>query len=455
MSRVFSVTKTNGFLPRNDPLEHLPEQFSALELLLQRMPLKTATGENGLLYHGKLGEAVQKELPLFAVDDITDGELLMALFRDYTFLASAYLLEPCDLARRETGEFGETRGRDKLPAQIAVPLCKVAEKISAKPFMEYHQSYALYNYARIDKNGPIQFDNLKLIRNFSGMESESGFILVHVAMVAWSGQLVEHIDDSFHAISTNWRKGFQDSMSKLLETMNSINMEMERMWKKSKPTDYMSFRTFIMGTKNQDKMFPNGVIYEGVSEEPMFYRGESGANDSIIPTMDNFLMLTDQMPKNPMTEILKDFRSYRPADHTRWLQHVEESANLFDVRTFALKEPTTAVLYIELLDQVRRFRSRHWNFAKEYIIKRTNYPTATGGSPMAKWLPNQLKVVLDAMKECCCSEFEKGNRPRELERIYHMTELQLFNLQKDLDAISNGEGRNVPVERESVFAQEA
>ena len=28
-------------------------------------------------------------------------------------------------------------------------------------------------------------------------------------------------------------------------------------------------------------MFPNGVIYEGVSEEPLSFRGESGANDSM------------------------------------------------------------------------------------------------------------------------------------------------------------------------------
>lgn len=34
-------------------------------------------------------------------------------------------------------------------------------------------------------------------------------------------------------------------------------------------------------------MFPNGVIYEGVSDEPMSFRGESGANDSMVrnPTL--------------------------------------------------------------------------------------------------------------------------------------------------------------------------
>jgi len=36
-------------------------------------------------------------------------------------------------------------------------------------------------------------------------------------------------------------------------------------------------------------MFPNGLIYEGVSDTPFFLRGVSGANDSIIPTLDNLL----------------------------------------------------------------------------------------------------------------------------------------------------------------------
>ncbi len=36
-------------------------------------------------------------------------------------------------------------------------------------------------------------------------------------------------------------------------------------------------------------MFPHGVVYEGVSEEPMSFRGESGANDS----MERFQQLFD------------------------------------------------------------------------------------------------------------------------------------------------------------------
>jgi indoleamine 2,3-dioxygenase len=89
------------------------------------------------------------------------------------------------------------------------------------------------------------------------------------------------------------------------------------------------------------------------------------------------------MPSNEMTSILKDFRSYRPADHNKWLQFVEKNANSVGIEKFARADPTSLTLYIQLLDQVRDFRNRHWSFAKEYIIKRTAYPKATGGSPMA------------------------------------------------------------------------
>lgn len=94
--------------------------------------------------------------------------------------------------------------------------------------------------------------------------------------------------------------------------MGNINTVMETMWHYSKSSDYMKFRTFIMGTKAQP-MFPNGVLYEGVSTEPTYFRGESGANDSIIPTCDNLLEITAKMPVNPLTDILKDFRTYRPS----------------------------------------------------------------------------------------------------------------------------------------------
>ncbi|KAJ3204517.1 hypothetical protein HDU67_009456 [Dinochytrium kinnereticum] len=392
----FIVGTKNGFLPRQDPLVRLPEEFGALESLLDRMTVLREDGGRGLLAEGTFGEAVERELGEVEVEGVVDQRVLMALFRDYTFAASAYLLEPCDILNRKRGEYG--LGRSRLPRSLAVPLTKVAEKIGSKPFMEYAQSYALYNYKRKDESKPIVYENLELIRKFSGMPSEHGFILVHVAMVANTPDLVKCTLGTLAAVERNDRAALDQEMRGLLTTLQKINATMDTMWKHSATEDYLKFRTFIMGTKNQP-MFPNGVVYEGVSEEPMFFRGESGANDSIVPTCDNLLQLTQKMPVNPLTDILRDFRTYRPVNHNHWLGYLERRADALNVRGFACAESNSAVLYLALLDQVREFRGRHWNFTKEYIIKHSNHPVATGGSPITTWLPNQLSVVLNAMVE--------------------------------------------------------
>lgn len=350
----------------------------------------------------------------------------LALFRDYTFWASAYLLEPCNILYRKKADYG--LGRPTLPRNIAVPLVKLAEKLNAKPFMEYALSYALYNWRRLDRKKPLSFENMALIRSFSGLPSETGFILVHVAMVANTPKLVDACFRILDGARSGDRVLFNKALDDYRNVMARINEEMETMWSRSKHEDYEKFRTFIMGIKNQP-MFPKGVIYEGVSKKPLAYRGESGANDSIIPTGDNLFELYDRMPRNPLTDILKDFRQYRPIGHQLFLEHVYRRAKKLGVRAFALADPVSAVKYLENLDQLRDFRWRHWNFTKEYILKHTHHPVATGGSPIVTWLPNQLKAVLESQQEAIKSIKNTSSLPAELKDEFNLIKKRV-NAQK-------------------------
>ena len=125
---AFMVSTTRGFLPRQEPVVQLPPEFGILESILARMPIKTLNGTPGLLATFTLGETVLKELP-----DLTDAiekykdnlPLINALYRDYSFLASAYLLEPCH-HRFIKGE-GYGLGRQTLPAIISRPISRCAE----------------------------------------------------------------------------------------------------------------------------------------------------------------------------------------------------------------------------------------------------------------------------------------------------------------------------------------
>lgn len=126
---AFMVSKTRGFLPRANPVVELPEAFAALESILTRMPVKRLDGTPGLLAEGKLGDAIliTKELPDLteAMDTVRhDLPMLNALYRDYSFLASAFLLEPCHMRFIRGEEYG--LGRDVLPACIARPIARCA-----------------------------------------------------------------------------------------------------------------------------------------------------------------------------------------------------------------------------------------------------------------------------------------------------------------------------------------
>jgi indoleamine 2,3-dioxygenase len=287
--------------------------------------------------------------------------------------------------------------------------------------MEYAGSYALFNYRLEDPKAGLEYSNLRLIRAFEHgldpLSSEAGFVLVHIDMVRNSGPLVagtmaciEACDATRHAnLSLAHRKEFNQGLQTVLGALKKINGVMETMWGKSKPTSYTSFRTFIFGITSQS-MFPHGVVYEGVNDnKPMSFRGESGANDSMVPLMDNLLQIP--MPETPLTEILKDFRQYRPSNHREFLRFIKDKSLELDLKRMVLaldhrgasEEERTEIkesraLWIKILNQVRDFRWRHWCFAREYILKRTSHPTATGGSPIVTWLPNQLSAVMAEME---------------------------------------------------------
>ncbi|KAK4168925.1 hypothetical protein QBC43DRAFT_82843 [Cladorrhinum sp. PSN259] len=443
---AFMVSTSRGFLPRMDPIAVLPAEFEPLESILQRMPVKTLSGDPGLLAHGKLGETVMAEFP-----DLTEHmekykdnlPLMNALYRDYSFLASAYLLEPCHMRFIKGEPYG--LARDVLPARIARPIKRCSEITKFKPFMEYAGSYALYNYSLIDPSLGIHApQNIRLIRAFEhGLDptsSEAGFVLVHIAMVAHSPQLISGTLSALSSVESRSRSQLNAGMSQMLASLCQINTAMETMWARSKPRSYTSFRTFIFGITSQS-MFPHGVIYEGVDDYegvPQSFRGESGANDSIVPLVDNFLGVT--MPNTPLTEILKDFREYRPSNHREFIGWVKAKGGEIGVREWALNGCDGAEgelkesrkLWIQLLDQIREFRWRHWCFAREYILKQTSHPTATGGSPIVTWLPNQLGAVLAEMERVHESVKGEEGLGGEVDEIMDLVGRQKEMLQKEV-----------------------
>jgi indoleamine 2,3-dioxygenase len=72
-------------------------------------------------------------------------------------------------------------------------------------------------------------------------------------MVSHTPKLVKYATGTLEAAANKDRAHFDQQLAGLNETYETINREMEMMWSRSLPGDYVNFRTFIMGTKNQVK----------------------------------------------------------------------------------------------------------------------------------------------------------------------------------------------------------
>ena len=394
----FEVNHLNGFLPTKSPLAVLPERYSELQVLIDEMPIKKGNGQDGLLaIEGAIEDAVKK---LKNYKDLVKNEddifINQALFRAYAFLASAYLLAPSHFSFQKTKKYG--KAHRVLPAQISEPFVLVSKKLDVYPFLDYHYAYSLGNYVKIDDSKGYEWENLAMAAKFSGMDDERGFIMLHVDINQYSPQLVGSILDFINAKDNH---GVNQSLNNCLSSMKSINARRQIMWEASRWKHYNDFRVFIMGIKGNDEIFGDGVIYEGVSEEPVQYRGQTGAQDNIIPTADIFTGVINYYPSNDLTKYLLDLRSYRPKCIQNFLSDLKDEMKenrLFGTIKKTNNEEGLCIL-IQILDEIYYFRNGHWQFVQKYIMANTKYAKATGGTPIISWIPNQITAVLNYMSD--------------------------------------------------------
>jgi indoleamine 2,3-dioxygenase len=210
--------------------------------------------------------------------------------------------------------------------------------------------------------------------------------MLHVDIVSKTNQLIQGIETYLNGDKLN-------GLHQVLEASVKINERRRDMWKASNFRHYNNFRAFIMGIKWNTQLFGEGVLYEGSENtELRQYRGQTGAQDDTIPTLDIFSGVIKYYPDNDLTRYLLDLRQYRPVVFQEFFKDLEHFT--IDFRTLNIEE--LIVLY-QILEQIYLFRNGHWQFVQNYILKNTKYATATGGTPITTWIPNQIGAVLTYM----------------------------------------------------------
>lgn len=383
----FSIDESNGFLPIKAPLAELPTKYNDVQIIISNLPK--------LIHDGDLLESsiLNLENKIELVKEETDIFIIQALYRAYTFLTSAYLLEPSN-RNKTNGKYGV--GRNVLPIQLTQPLEYVASKLDVYPWLDYHYAYSLGNYVKKDPNGGLEYTNLDMACKFSDTSDETGFIMVHVDINSHSPNLIKGIrlfNESNESDKSD-KSDKSEGLKLILDTMEKINERRKTMWTASNPSNYNNFRAFIMGINGNTDIFGSGVKYEGSDNtELRTYRGQSGSQDDIIPTVDIFTGLFKYYPNNVLTQYLLDMRTYRPKPVQKFISDLEK--NCVDLNN--LNDSELKLLY-KILEQIHNFRNGHWMFVQKYIMANTKYNVATGGTPVTTWIPNQIEAVIAYMK---------------------------------------------------------
>ncbi len=97
-----------------------------------------------------------------------------------------------------------------------------------------------------------------------------------------------------------------------------------------------------------------------------------------------------------MTSYLLDLRTYRPECIQRFFtdlrRHYQHRPLFLELEK--MEDINGLISLLEIVDEVYFFRNGHWQFVQKYIMANTNYPVATGGTPIIRWLINQIDAVL-------------------------------------------------------------
>jgi len=369
----YGMSRERGFLsPYEIDEVFLPTRFDAVIDTAERLSDLLSTGR---VRHW-LGKLPEPDIARWVLD--APEEQVRTMMVHYSFLVQAWV-------------WGEPEPPRHLPANLARPIVALADRLGQAPLLPY-SGYVLDNWARIDKAGPIALENIRMVQNFLGGADENWFVMIHVAIEAEAGVL---LDNAVQLVAAA-RDENADLCEALLTGMDAawerIYAVFARMTERCDPYVYFHrVRPYIHGWANNPAL-GEGLVYEGVDKfagKPQAFRGQTGSQSSIVPSMDALFGVHHSA--DPLKAFLDELHQYRPVQHRRFIEGLAAQSRL---RAFVSRTNSPALrdAFNACLEQVARFRTRHLEYAASYINKQAgsiagNDPdVGTGGTPFMKYL---------------------------------------------------------------------
>ena len=365
----FSILEI-GFLP-NKISTLLSNEFDDVEHIAKNLPKILA---NNQIEDEVLNLETEKDISNLSIDELERAMLL------YSYIGHGYI-------------WGGTSIEKVIPKNISKTWYKISQKLDRPPILSY-ASYALNNWKLQDVNKPFDLENIRILQNFLGGMDEDWFIMIHIAIEHEAKEILNNLKTYYLDKNED-----QSYLENALVSIKKINQIMNRMPEKCDPFIYYNrVRPYIFGWKNNPAT-PNGVIYEGVEEygaTPQLFRGETGAQSSIVPALDALLGVTHS--NDPLKEYLDEMRLYMPKEHRNLLNDLDQWSE--NNRSKSIREDSSVLLSDEIIKEVHTFRNKHLEYARIYIHEQSlsnqnnSNVVGTGGTPFMKYLDKHLQETV-------------------------------------------------------------
>ena len=302
---------------------------------------------------------------LDVLDNVADFRVVERFYQLYAHFAQAYVWAE------------EANPANHIPAGVAVPLVALAHKVERPPIIVYANT-ALSNWQKIDPAGEIVVDNLRVVQKLIDIPDESWFHLTHVEIEAIGGDALAGCFAATGAVENGDLVSAENALLQIADALGRMHASFKQITKGCSPNVYYhTLRPFLFGFNN--------ILFEGVAEyggKPQTLRGETGAQSTLIPAIQNFVGLEHSF--GGLSEYLEEMKLYMPKPHRELLTNIDRSK----IRDWVAQQSSRSLreAYNLCLQRVVEFRTLHLNYAHAYIASKVKDPRGTGGTDFMRWL---------------------------------------------------------------------
>ncbi|NWW46831.1 I23O2 dioxygenase, partial [Pedionomus torquatus] len=332
----FQVSEEFGFLLPN-PLTELPAPYGPWMEIARDLPQ--------LLASRRLRSQVH-QMPQLSTGHLRRREELHLAHLVLSFVTMGYIWQE--------GEEGTVK---ILPRNLAVPFWEVSQALGLPPILS-HADFVLANWRRKDPNG-----NLDTIISLPGGDSLRGFILVTLLVEKAAVPGIKAIVQAVGALLQRDEEMLLGALRALAEAIGDMIQALRRMHDHVDPAVfYAVIRIFLSGWRDNPAM-PQGLVYEGVSEEPMAFSGGSAAQSTVLHAFDELLGIRHS---EESTAFLHRMRDYMPPPHRAFVEAIGRAPSLRQ-HLLSSSHLQLRAAFNQCVSALAELRSYHITIVTKYI----------------------------------------------------------------------------------------